>query len=289
MNLVNLKSKIPAASITALAALAVLLTIAWLEHDAHLRRQGALHEIQKQSAEEISGLRATADAAVRSANQTNARALSELGASRRLLELQSQDLRQKLATLETVERTQVDQVAALPAPDIWKRLNEQLGQGAIVQTESGAGSQESGVRKSESRNQNESITQPVLRSNEAAEGGSTNHTIPPGAAVVLTDEGAREVETSLVQLDSCRRQSSVQSQQLTACQKEGAAEAVVVEQQKSSIAQLNQALGDKDQILARRETEFKTELKSARGTFLGRVGRVAEYVAAGFVLGEVIR
>jgi len=289
MNLVNLKSKLPGASVTAVAALAVFLSIAWREHNAHLRSEGALHEIQKQSAEEISGLRATADAAVRDANQNSARALSELGASRRLLELQSQDLRQKLATLETLERTQVDQVATLPAPEIWKRLNEQLGQGTIVQTESGAGSQESGGRKSESRNQNGSITQPVLRSSEAAEGGSPSHTSPTSAAVVLTDEGARKVETSLVQLDSCRRQSSVQSQQLTACQKEGAAEAVVVEQQKSSIAQLNQALGDKDQILARRETEFKTELKSARGTFLGRVGRVAEYVAAGFVLGKVIR
>lgn len=282
MNLHNLKSKLPAASVTAVAALAVFLTIAWLEHDAHLRSEGALKEIQKQSAEEISGLRARADAAVRDANQNNARALSELGASRRLLELQSRDLRQKLATLETLERTQVDQVASLPAPEIWKRLNEQLGQGAIGQKVSEGG-------KSESGNQNGLITQPVLRSSEATEGESTHHAIPHSAAMVLTDVGARKVETSLVQLDSCRRQSSVQSQQLTACQKEGAAEAVVVEQQKSSIAQLNQALGDKDKILARRETEFKTELKSARGTFLGRVGRVAEYVAAGFVLGEVIR
>src|SRR5579859_8041302 len=267
MNLQNLKSKIPAASVTVVAALAIFLIIAWLEHDAHLRSEGALHEIQKQSAAEIAGLRAKAEAAVRDANQNSARALSELGASRRLLELQSQDLRQKLATLETLEHTQVDQVATLPAPEIWKRLNEQLGQGTIVQTGSGAGSQESGWRKSESRNQNGSITQPVLRSNEAAESGSPNHTIPTSMAVMLTDEGARKVETSLVQLDSCRRQSSVQSQQLTACQKEGAAEAVVVEQQKSSIAELNQALGDKDQILAKRETEFKAELRVARGTW----------------------
>jgi len=105
---------------------------------------------------------------------------------------------------------------------------------------------------------------------------------------VLTEEGARKVETALVELDSCRQQSSVQSEQLAACQKEGAAEAAMVEQQKSSIAELNQALGDKDRVLARRETEFKAELKIARGTWRSRLGRVAEYVAAGVVLGKVL-
>jgi hypothetical protein len=222
---------------------------------------------------------------VRDANQTNARALSELGASRRLLELQSKDLRQRLATLEGTERERVEQVAALPVQEVAKRLGEQLGLGAVESLQASVVSgQSSGEGKSESRNQNGSITQSPNHSITQ----SPDHPIPPSTAVVLTDEGARKVETALVELDSCHQQSSVQSQQLTACQKEGAAEAAMVEQQKSSIAQLNQALGDKDQILAKRETEFKAELKAARGTWLSRLGRAAEFVAAGVVIGKVL-
>lgn len=282
MNIQNLKSKIPVATVTAVAALAVFLAIAWLEHDAHLRSEGALKEIQKQSAAEISGLRLKADAAVRDANQTNARALSELGASRRLLELQSQDLRQRLATLEGTERVRVQQVAVLPVQEVEKRLGEQLGPGAIGQIE------QSSDRAIDRIKDKSSSNGPVSQSPNRSITQSPNHSIPPSTAVVLTEEGARKVETAFVELDSCREQSSVQSEQLTACQKEGAAEAAMVAQQKSSLAQLNQALGEKDQILARRETEFKAELKAARGTWRARLGRVAEFVAAGVVIGKVL-
>ena len=277
MNMETLKSKIPALSIAAVAALAIFLAIAWLRHDAHLRSEGALKEIQKQSAAEISGLRAKADAAVRDANQTNARALSELGASRRLLELQSRDLRQTLATLEGAERVRVQQVAALPIQEVAKRLEKQLGQGTIASPGPMEPLSHLAIEPlKEKGSSNDSITK------------SPHDSILADRTISLTEIGARKVETALVQLDSCRQQSSVQSEQLSACQKEGAAEAAMVEQQKSSLARLNQALGDKDQILARRETEFKAELKAARGTWLARLGRVAEFVAAGVVIGKVL-
>ena len=91
-----------------------------------------------------------------------------------------------------------------------------------------------------------------------------------------------------MELDSCRQESTVQEQQLAACQREGAAEAAMVEQQKSSIVKLNGALADKDQILAQQQTEFKAELKVAKGTVLSRVGRVVECVAVGIVIGKVL-
>ena len=63
----------------------------------------------------------------------------------------------------------------------------------------------------------------------------------------------------------------------------------MVEEQKSSIARLNQALADKDQILSKREGEFRAELKVARGTWLGRASRTALHVAIGIGIGLVVR
>jgi len=165
MNIANLKSKSPTATIVAVAALAVFLALAWLEHDAHLHSEGALREIQKQSAAEISGLRAKADVEVREANQTNARALSELETSCRLLEHQSQNLRQRLASLEGTEKAQVQQVAALPVQEVAKRLGDQLGPGAI-------GQEESGVRSGEIRNQkSEWVNHSTLKSLKSTQHG----------------------------------------------------------------------------------------------------------------------
>ena len=142
----------PTLPLAALGVLAIFAGLWWMEHDARLKREGELKEMQKQSATEISGLQAKADAAVRDANQSNARAASELEASRRLLEQQAQDLRQRLAALEQAEHTQIQQVAALPAAEIWKRLGEQLGAGAIGEKESeGVRSQKKVNQKAEVR------------------------------------------------------------------------------------------------------------------------------------------
>jgi len=271
--------------VVAVAALVIFAALWWVEHDARLRREEELKEMRRQSAAEISSLQAKADAAVRDANQSNARAASELEASRRLLEQQAQNLRQRLATLEQTEHTRVEQVAVLPVSEISKRLSEQLGPGAITGETTGVGSRVWGVGKAGSRESGVGGRE----GRSLISSSATLDTLHPAPAnLLLTEAGARKVETALVELDSCRQESSVQSQQLAACQREGAAEAAMVEQQKSSIAKLNGALADKDQVLAKQQTEFKAELKVAKGTVLSRVGRVIEYVAAGVVIGKVL-
>ena len=289
----NLKSNISFPAV-ALGAVGLLAGFMWMEHNAHLRSEGALKEIQKQTEAEVSTLRSQADSAARDANQNNARASSELQASRRLLQRQSQELGQKLDGLAAEEKSRVQQVAALPAAEIWKRLSSQLGPGGVTQAESGVSSQESGKGKSESRNQNGGIRGAVEASQSKIQ--NLKSQIPPSDSCLLTPEpcslteaGVRQVETALVELDSCREQSSVQSAQSSNCRKEAAAEAAMVEQQKSSIAQLNLALGDKDQILAKRETEFKAEIKAARGTLLARIERVVTHVAIGVAIGMAVR
>jgi hypothetical protein len=272
-------------SVIALGSLSIVLGVWWLERDASLRREGALMEIQRQTAAEVAALRARADSAVRDANQNNARAASQLEASRRLLARQSQDLREKLDALQASEQTRVAQVAVLPASEISARLREQLGEGSIEPSSDRAIERLKKEEPSITQSPNHSITQFPKGSMTQ----SPNHSIPPTTTIALTDEGGRKVETAFVELASCRERSGLQSQQLTTCEREGAAERVMVEQQKSSIAQLNQALGDKDQILAKREGEFKAELKVARGTWLGRARRTALHVAIGVALGMVVR
>jgi hypothetical protein len=270
----NLKSRtfFPALEFAAVLLLAGWI---WMEHNAHLRSERALKEIQRQAGAEVLALRAQADSASRAANQNNARASSELEASRRLLQQKSHALSRKLADLAAQEKTRLQNVVALPAPEVRRRLEAQLGGGAFEHREPGAG-------ESESRNQN--------GPNSGAKGNLSSPTQNPSSdSCSLTDAGARRVETALVELDSCREKLVVQSAQSDNCQKVAAAEAAMVEQQKSSIAQLNLALGDKDQILAKRETELKAEIKAARGNFLTRAKRATEWVAVGVAVGLALR
>lgn len=293
MGIENLKSKFPFPAV-ALGGVGLLAALMWMEHNAHLRSEGALKEIQKQTETEVSALRIQADSAARDANQSNARASSELQASRRLLQQEAKELSQKFAGLAVEEKTRVQEVAELPAPEIWKRLSSQLGPGGVTKAESGTGSQEPGKGKSESGNQNGGIrgtgeTSQSKIQNQKSQIPSSDSCLLTPDSCSLTETGARQVETALVELDSCREQMSVQSAQSSNCRKEAAAEAAMVEQQKSSIAQLNRALGDKDQILAKRQTEFKAEIKAARGTLLSRIERVVTHVAIGVAIGMAVR
>lgn len=302
MGIENLKSKVSFPAV-ALGAVGLLAAFMWMEHNAHLRSEGALKEIQKQTETEVSALRSQADSAARNANQSNARASSELQASRRLLQRQSQELGQKLDALQASEQRKVEQVAALSAVEIGRRLGVQLGPGMI---EDGIRDPGFGVRKADGspasvvsrplsivRTESPVAPHDGQRTTDNGPSSITNHQSPitnnSNSGLTLTETGARQVETALVELDSCRGQMSVQSAQSSNCRKEAAAEAAMVEQQKSSIAQLNLALGDKDQILAKRETEFKAEIKAARGTLFGRVRRVTECVAVGVAIGLALR
>ena len=52
---------------------------------------------------------------------------------------------------------------------------------------------------------------------------------------------------------------------------------------------LNQALADKDRILAASDRRQKAELKIARGAFSQRLARTLEHVAIGVAIGLAVR
>ena len=107
-------------------------------------------------------------------------------------------------------------------------------------------------------------------------------------ALALTASGARKVETALVELNACRAESEIETRQISNCQARAEADEAALKRQAGSIASLNQALAAKDEILARQQSEYKAELRAARGTFLGRLARVTEHVAIGVAVGVAI-
>jgi hypothetical protein len=111
----------------------------------------------------------------------------------------------------------------------------------------------------------------------------------PSPALVLSDQGARKVETAFVELDSCRQQNQVMGQQVSNCEQQSKLSSAVIDQQAATIAKLNSALADKDQILAHNEEEHRAELKAARGTWQSRFYRAVEYFAGGFIAGVLVR
>ena len=108
------------------------------------------------------------------------------------------------------------------------------------------------------------------------------------AALALTSSGARKVETALIALNACRAESKIENQQLSNCQARAEADEAAIQRLNGSLASLNQAITAKDKILARQQTEYKAELRAARGTFLGRLARLTEHVAIGVGVGVAI-
>jgi hypothetical protein len=106
---------------------------------------------------------------------------------------------------------------------------------------------------------------------------------------VLSDEDARKVETTFIDLDSCRQQTQVIGQQVSNCEQQSKLNSAIIDQQSSTITKLNAALADKDQVLARSEEAHRAELKAARGTWRSRFYRAVEYCAAGFIAGVLVR
>jgi hypothetical protein len=111
---------------------------------------------------------------------------------------------------------------------------------------------------------------------------------PTPVAIALTGSGARKVETALVELKACQAESSVENQQIANCQSRAGADDAIITRQAGSIASLNQALQAKDKILGQQASECKAELRTARGTFLGRLARVTEHIAIGVAMGVAI-
>jgi hypothetical protein len=132
---------------------------------------------------------------------------------------------------------------------------------------------------------------PTVWGGRGALGAPAGGPSPPlqnSAALALTSSGARKVEAALVALDACRAESDIQTRQLSNCQTRAGADEAAIQRLNGSVASLNQAIAAKDKILARQETQYKAELRAARGTFLGRLARLAEHVAIGVGVGVAI-
>jgi hypothetical protein len=106
---------------------------------------------------------------------------------------------------------------------------------------------------------------------------------------VLSDAGARKVESAFLELDSCRQQAQVMGQQVSNCEQQAKLGSTIHEQDSETIAELHAALADKEQILARREEEHRAELKAARGSLRGHFVRAVEIFAGGFLAGVLVR
>ncbi len=296
----------------------VLFVAVWLlEHDAGLRREVEFGQLKQQTAAQVTELRARADAALRAANEENARAIESLEARRRRLEREAEELRQRLVSLREEERARVGQVATLPASELEQRVAARLDPGNFGTRDSGLGVRDSGLGTRDSglkeqasgvgdrvsvervpddqrRGSDEKKETPGIR---PSAGGLTPGTSPvpspesrvPSPEFVLTEEGARRVETAFLELDSCREQSAVKDGALGNCQEQVATQAAIAGKMRKSLADLNQAIRLKDEIAARTETLHRAELRAVRGSRLGRFVRAVEYVGAGVVIGIVVR
>jgi hypothetical protein len=289
----------------------VLFVAIWLlEHDARLRREVEFGQLKQQTAAQVTELRARADAALRAANEENARAIESLEARRRRLEREAEELRQRLVSLREEERARVGQVATLPASELEQRVAARLDPGKFATRDSGLGVRGSGSEESTSgvwgRVSGKNVPDDQTRS--PGEKGATPEPCPsadglkpgtppvpspesrtPSPDFVLTEEGARRVETAFLELDSCREQSAVKDGALGNCQEQVATQAAIAGEMRKSLDDLNQAIRLKDEIAARTETLHRAELRAARGSWGSRFLRAVEYVAVGVAIGVVAR
>ena len=286
-----------------------ILAWVWREHDARLRRDLELQQLKQQTSAQVAALRARADALLRAANEKNARVIRDLDSRRRQLEHEGEELRRRLLHLREQERARASEVASLPAPELAERLAARLDSGlgacdrgrdsGLATRDSGRKEQVSGVgaQVSEKGVPDDQSPSPGKKSQTPDTRHLTPDTSPiprpesrvPNPEFVLTEEGARQMETAFVELDSCREQSAVKDGELANCQEQVAVNRAVVGEMNKSVNDLNQAIRAKDEILARVQAEHRAELKAARGSRLGRFVRAVEYVAVGVVIGVVAR
>ncbi|HEV2492172.1 MAG TPA: hypothetical protein VG204_03775 [Terriglobia bacterium] len=307
------------AELVTLSPLAVLIGLValgawWHEHNQHLRQAGELQELKKQTAADVGQLQSQAAAAAEEANRQRAGRIVSLELERQKSERDAAGLRQRLAALESEEQQQTAQVAALPTAQVASGLASRLGAApddfapAAASTASataapdngtGAASQATPAGPAEnapSRQAAGSSPPPATpgtgRSPASAldEPGQARPPAPPGTAYFRVSEAAlRKMDAALVSLDGCRRQAQVKDGLLADCQQQAQSSAAIIDEQKASLGKLNEALADKDQILAKRETEHQAELKVARGTFSSRVVHTLEHVAIGVAIGFALK
>lgn len=298
-----------------MAAAALVFLGLWLqEHDSRIRHAAELEQVRQQAASEVSELQARAGAAVRQANQRNARAIAELEAERRRLSARAGELSRKLESAKQQGQARAQEIAALSPEQLRSKLEQQLGPGAIRDADL-ANSPGEAARRPEPLGGRPAQASETLRPGEtlhgvyreplrSAQGDSIRSESVPGdmpesrtpitrlnrvTALSLTDAGARKAALAIAERDSCRDEGALQNQQLANCREQLAAYAAEIQKQADSLAQLNQALDARDRILARREAEFKAQLAAARGTWPRRLMRTLKYVAIGVGIGAAIR
>jgi hypothetical protein len=299
------------------------------EHQARQRDMAAAKQVKKQAAEEISRLQQQAAGALRDAKQSAqaARDLEaqrqqlarEAEGLRQSLEsLRQQELARanEVATLPTSEV--VSRVASRLKEQVSGNREQGTGQPHLgpltrpaLAEESASAGHPPRFLGSDGPHRGPEIGLPQGgegQNNPGGEGqkcpgvGNGEKQPPPGTqalapnasspsspALVLSDQGVRKVETALIELDSCRQQAQVMGQQVSNCEQQAKLNSALQEQQSGTIAKLNAALADKDQILARSEEAHRAELKAARGTWRARFLRAVEIFAGGFIAGVLVR
>ncbi len=278
--------------VPAVGALALgLLFLAWsCEREGRVRQKLETEQVRQRAEEDAARLEARAAANLREARAQQEAAMRDYESRRARLEREAAGLRERLASLRRQEAAQVAEVAALPLPQVADRVKARLGN---------IGTRDSGFGISEK--QNARLEMPL--SSAAASSTATQNTAPnpqppvpipesriPGPVVLgLTEAGARAVETAFVELDACRAQSTAKDAEFENCRALGQAHQSLITQQDITVKKLNAVLADKDQILARREEAHRAELKLARGTRWSRFLSALKYLAAGVVVGVVIR
>ena len=296
----ELVSLSPLGALLALAALGAW----WYEHGQHLRQAGELHQLKKQTAGDIAQLQSEAEAATKEANQQRAQQIVELELGRQRSERDAAALRQRLLALQGEEQTKAGQVAALPTSEVASQLATRLGLGSEDVAPSGSGLTGPAAGASLTSlpagagpfpqvvGSAPPATPDTGRSQASAPVavGQARPPAPPGTHYFQISETAmRKMSSALVSLDSCTEQAQLKDELISNCQDQGTASAAVIDQQKASIAKLNEALNAKDQILAKSEAEHRAELKVVRGTFSSRIVHTLEHVAIGVAVGLVLR
>jgi hypothetical protein len=314
---------------TAALAGVVIMFFAWFsEHQARQREAAEAEQVKKQAAEQISRLQQQAAANLRDAQQS-VQAARGLEAQRQKLVREAEGLRQSLESLRKQELARANEVATLPTSEVVSRvasrLQEQVTgnreQGTEQQTlnpltrpalagesasaghplpQGGEGSNSSGGEGSSNpRGEGSSNPRGEGSNSSGGEGrnnpggGASNNAGGEGqkspAALVLSEQGVRKVETAFIELDSCRQQAQVMGQQVANCEQQAKLDSAAQEQQSDTITKLKAALADKDQILAQSEEAHRAELNAARGTWRTRLLHAVEIFAGGFIAGVLVR
>jgi uncharacterized protein YlxW (UPF0749 family) len=295
----DLTARVPWRLVLAAAGLFILVW-AWREHDARLRRDLELQQLQQQTSAQVAALRARADTLLSAANEKNARVIRDLDSRRRQLGRKGEELRRGLLRLQEEEGQRLAEVDSLPAAVVAKRVAERLGirDSGREEQEPGARGQGPGKRDSASKGQASGVggQGPGTRESGEYRREAPNPQSPtpnpsssaPSPELALTEEGARRVETAFIELDSCREQAAAKDGALANCQEQVDANRAMVGELNKSVNDLNQAIRAKDEILARVEAQHRAELKAARGSRLRRFVRAVQYVGVGVVIGVAV-